>query len=253
MFRTRGPLDELGVRVVSSTTVRPVARVVDLSVPIYEGMPVDDLGPKFWVRLSHAASRPLYQYTQSREGRVFLTTDHVGTHLDGPLRFDPQGRLRRAAPARPRDPPGAPARPARRRARPGDRRRGAGARRGRPPGGRRRRPVDRARPPPRGARTTSGTGRGLAMDGAEWLVRPPGRRRRRRLPGPRAAERRPLRGEARAPPRRLPDRRAAHRPRDADGRAVAPRRVSPADPRDGRARCCARRRSSVSRARRSST
>jgi arylformamidase len=54
-------------------------------------MPVDDLGPKFWVRLSHAASRPLYQYTQSREGRVFLTTDHVGTHLDGPLRFDPQG------------------------------------------------------------------------------------------------------------------------------------------------------------------
>ena len=71
--------------------MRPVPRVVDLSVPIYEGMPVDDLGPKFWVRLSHAASRPLYQYTQSREGRVFLTTDHVGTHLDGPLRFDPQG------------------------------------------------------------------------------------------------------------------------------------------------------------------
>jgi arylformamidase len=71
--------------------VRPLSRVVDLSVPIHEGMAVDDLGPKFWVRLSHAASRPLYQYTQSREGRVFLTTDHVGTHLDGPLRFDPQG------------------------------------------------------------------------------------------------------------------------------------------------------------------
>jgi kynurenine formamidase len=71
--------------------VRPVERVVDLSVPIHEGMPVDDLGPKFWVRLSHAASGPLYQYTQSREGRVFLTTDHVGTHLDGPLRFDPRG------------------------------------------------------------------------------------------------------------------------------------------------------------------
>jgi kynurenine formamidase len=68
-----------------------VERVVDLSVPVYEGMPTDDLGPKFWVRLSHAASRPLYQYTQSREGRVFLTTDHVGTHLDGPLRFDPKG------------------------------------------------------------------------------------------------------------------------------------------------------------------
>ena len=68
-----------------------VADVVDLSVPVYEGMPTDDLGPKFWVRLSHAASRPLYQYTQSREGRVFLTTDHVGTHLDAPLRFDPKG------------------------------------------------------------------------------------------------------------------------------------------------------------------
>lgn len=65
--------------------------IVDLSVPIFEGMPTDDLGPKFWMRLSHAASRQLYQHTQSREGRVFLTTDHVGTHLDGPLRFDPKG------------------------------------------------------------------------------------------------------------------------------------------------------------------
>ena len=76
--------------------MRPLARVVDLSVPIYEGMPVDDLGPKFWVRLSHAASRPLYQYTQSREGRVFLTTDHVGTHLDGPFRFGNDGVIERA-------------------------------------------------------------------------------------------------------------------------------------------------------------
>ena len=42
--------------------------VVDLTVPFYEGMPADDLGPKFWVRLSHAASRQLYQYTQNREG-----------------------------------------------------------------------------------------------------------------------------------------------------------------------------------------
>ena len=65
--------------------------IIDLSVPVYEGMPTDDLGPKFWVRLSHAAARRLYQNTQSREGRVFLTTDHVGTHLDGPLRFDPVG------------------------------------------------------------------------------------------------------------------------------------------------------------------
>lgn len=65
--------------------------VVDLTVPFHEGMPTDDLGPKFWVRLSHAASRQLYQDTQTREGRVFLTTDHVGTHLDGPLRFDPKG------------------------------------------------------------------------------------------------------------------------------------------------------------------
>ena len=65
--------------------------IIDLSVPIYEGMPVDDLGPKFWVRLSHAAARRVYNYKQSREGRVFLTTDHIGTHLDGPLRFDPAG------------------------------------------------------------------------------------------------------------------------------------------------------------------
>lgn len=65
--------------------------ILDLSMPIFEGMPCDDLGPKFWTRLSYAASRQLYQHTQSREGRVFLTTDHVGTHLDGPLRFDPKG------------------------------------------------------------------------------------------------------------------------------------------------------------------
>ena len=70
----------------------PVADdVVDLSVPFYEGMPCDDVGPKIWERLGYAYSRQLYQYTQSRAGRVFLTTDHTGTHLDGPLRFDPQG------------------------------------------------------------------------------------------------------------------------------------------------------------------
>ena len=70
----------------------PIASdVVDLSMPFFEGMPCDDLGPKIWTRLSFAASRQLYQHTQSREGRVFLTTDHVGTHLDGPLRFDPKG------------------------------------------------------------------------------------------------------------------------------------------------------------------
>lgn len=68
-----------------------VTRIVDLSVPLYNNMPTDDLGPVFWTRLSHAASRRLYGYTQSREGRVFLTTDHVGTHLNGPLRYDPHG------------------------------------------------------------------------------------------------------------------------------------------------------------------
>ena len=65
--------------------------VVDLSVPFYEGMPCDDLGPKFWERTSYAYSRQLYRETQSRAGRVFFTTDHTGTHVDGPLRFDPNG------------------------------------------------------------------------------------------------------------------------------------------------------------------
>ena len=65
--------------------------IVDLSVPFYEGMPCDDLGPKIWERLGYAYSRQLYQNTQSRAGRVFLTTDHTGTHVDGPLRFDPKG------------------------------------------------------------------------------------------------------------------------------------------------------------------
>ena len=63
--------------------------IVDLSVPICEGMPEEDLGPKFWVRLSYAASRQTYNDTQSREGRVFLTTDHVGMHMDAPLRKNP--------------------------------------------------------------------------------------------------------------------------------------------------------------------
>jgi kynurenine formamidase len=65
--------------------------VVDLSVPFYEGMPTDDLGPKIWERLGYSYSRQLYQHTQSRAGRVFLTTDHCGTHIDGPLRFNPKG------------------------------------------------------------------------------------------------------------------------------------------------------------------
>jgi kynurenine formamidase len=68
-----------------------VDELVDLTFPVYEGMPTDDLGPKFWVRLSHAASRQLQQHAQTREGRVFLSTDHTGTHLDAPLRFDPKG------------------------------------------------------------------------------------------------------------------------------------------------------------------
>ncbi|MBM3649486.1 MAG: hypothetical protein FJX11_17030 [Alphaproteobacteria bacterium] len=71
--------------------MRVADAAVDLSVPFYEGMPCDDLGPKIWERLSYAYSRQLYQHTQSRAGRVFLTTDHTGTHVDGPLRFDPKG------------------------------------------------------------------------------------------------------------------------------------------------------------------
>lgn len=65
--------------------------VVDLSVPFYEGMPCDDLGPKIWDRVDYAYSRQLFNETQSRAGRVFFTTDHTGTHLDGPLRFNPAG------------------------------------------------------------------------------------------------------------------------------------------------------------------
>jgi kynurenine formamidase len=71
--------------------MRVASDVVDLSVPFYEGMPCDDLGPKIWERIGYAYSRQLFQETQSRAGRVFLTTDHTGTHVDGPLRFDPNG------------------------------------------------------------------------------------------------------------------------------------------------------------------
>jgi arylformamidase len=71
--------------------MRIVDEVVDLTMPFYEGMPCDDLGPKIWERLGYSYSRQLYQHSQSRAGRVFLTTDHTGTHIDGPLRFDPKG------------------------------------------------------------------------------------------------------------------------------------------------------------------
>jgi kynurenine formamidase len=65
--------------------------VVDLSMPFYEGMPTDDLGPKVWERMSYAYARQLQADTQTRCGRLILTTDHTGTHVDGPLRFDPKG------------------------------------------------------------------------------------------------------------------------------------------------------------------
>lgn len=69
-----------------------ISEAVDLSVPFYEGMPTeDDLPPKFWERMSHASARRFYNNTQSRAGRVFLTTDYTGTHIDGPLRFNPAG------------------------------------------------------------------------------------------------------------------------------------------------------------------
>ena len=78
--------------------MRVADEVIDLSVPFYEGMPCDDVGPKIWERLGYSYSRQLYQNTQSRAGRVFLTTDHTGTHIDGPLRFDPKGAAIEAIP-----------------------------------------------------------------------------------------------------------------------------------------------------------
>jgi kynurenine formamidase len=65
--------------------------VIDLTVPFYEGMPTDDLGPKVWERLGYAYARQLQGDTQTRAGRIILTTDHTGTHIDGPMRFDPNG------------------------------------------------------------------------------------------------------------------------------------------------------------------
>ncbi|MEP9380499.1 cyclase family protein [Aquabacter sp. CN5-332] len=65
--------------------------VIDLTMPFYEGMPTDDLGPKVWERMGYAYARQLQGGTQTRAGRLVLTTDHTGTHIDGPLRFNPQG------------------------------------------------------------------------------------------------------------------------------------------------------------------
>ena len=252
VVRTRGPLDGVSGRVVSSdhrearrASGRPER--ADLRGHAGRRPRSEVLGPAVPCGLA----APLPVHAVARGAR--LPDDRP--RGDPPRRTAPlrsSGSLRRAAAARPCDPAGAPPRPARCRAWPGHRRRGARAGREGPPGARRGRPVDRSRPPPREPGLLLAPA--AARDGRRRVARPPpGRRGRRRFPRPGAAERRPLRGEAGAPPRRLPDRRAAHRPRGAGGRALAPRRVSPADPRDGRARSSARRRWWTSRRARSST
>lgn len=86
--RNNAPTPEVGAR----TNQRSAAdSVVDLTRPFYEGMATDDLGPKTWERLGYSYSRQLFQNKQSRAAKVFLTTDHTGTHIDGPLRFDRGG------------------------------------------------------------------------------------------------------------------------------------------------------------------
>src|SRR5262245_45836816 len=150
-----------------------------------------------------------------------------------PAPFRSAGRPRGAAPARSGDPACAPVRPSPRPARPRDRRHGSGARRRRPRGGRRRRLVDRPRPPPQEpglllAPSPARVGRGgVAHAASRW-------HRRRGLPGTWSSGGRPLRGQARASPRWRADRRAAHGPRPAGGRSLAPGGVPSPYPRDGR-------------------
>lgn len=67
--------------------------IVDLSNDIFDGMTCYG-SPKttFWKWYSHAETSKKFEGRVSMEGHCFFATEHLGTHLDAPYHFNPNGK-----------------------------------------------------------------------------------------------------------------------------------------------------------------
>ncbi len=67
--------------------------IVDLSNDIFDGMTCYG-SPKttFWKWYSHEETSKKFEGRVSMEGHCFFATEHLGTHLDAPYHFNPNGK-----------------------------------------------------------------------------------------------------------------------------------------------------------------
>ncbi len=65
-------------------------RVVDLSMPMFDGMPSGGPRATYQTWETHEATREWFR-TFSMQGQFFLFSEHCGTHVDAFFHFDPQG------------------------------------------------------------------------------------------------------------------------------------------------------------------
>ncbi len=65
-------------------------RIVDLSMPMFDGMPSGGPRATYTTWETHEATREWFG-TYSMQGQFFLFSEHCGTHADAFFHFDPQG------------------------------------------------------------------------------------------------------------------------------------------------------------------
>jgi kynurenine formamidase len=65
-------------------------RIVDLSMPMFDGMPSGGPRATYQTWETHEATREWFG-TYSMQGQFFLFSEHCGTHVDAFFHFDPQG------------------------------------------------------------------------------------------------------------------------------------------------------------------
>ncbi len=63
-----------------------MSKIIDLTLPLYHGMPGMPLDPKFAVIVHHTIESMKYNITQ------LMTSTHQGTHLDAPFHFFNKGK-----------------------------------------------------------------------------------------------------------------------------------------------------------------
>jgi kynurenine formamidase len=68
----------------------PGRRIVDLSMPMFDGMPSGGPRATYQTWETHEATREWFG-TYSMQGQFFLFSEHCGTHVDAFFHFDPQG------------------------------------------------------------------------------------------------------------------------------------------------------------------